>query len=222
MRALTQHIELAGGVAAIVLVLSPPLSGAAEQLMSFHMLQHLLLIAVAAPLIVVSRALESLQRWGWVRALAQPVPAWTAFVGVFIYWHWPAAFQWAAGGAASRLLEQASILLTALLFWSVALSLRSQAWLSYGARALLVMTAAIATDLPGVIMVFSPSAFCTMPGESAWRWGLTPLEDQQIAGLLMWVPANLVFFAIATTLFARWISDAPRNHAQTPHEKWVS
>ena len=45
-----------------------------------------------------------------------------------------------------------------------------------------------------------------MPGENAAAFGLTPLEDQQIAGLLMWVPANLVFFAIATFLFARWIS----------------
>jgi cytochrome c oxidase assembly factor CtaG len=51
-----------------------------------------------------------------------------------------------------------------------------------------------------------------MPGENAVRWGLTPLQDQQIAGMLMWVPANLVFFGIATWLFALWISDS------TPHK----
>ena len=45
-----------------------------------------------------------------------------------------------------------------------------------------------------------------MPGENAARFGLTPLSDQQIAGLLMWVPANLVFFGIATLLFARWMA----------------
>ena len=71
------------------------------------------------------------------------------------------------------------------------------------------MTAAVATDLPGVIMLFAPRAFCVMPGENAPAFGLTPLEDQQIAGLLMWVPANLVFFAIATWLFSRWISPRP-------------
>ena len=54
-------------------------------------------------------------------------------------------------------------------------------------------------------MLFAPRAICVMPGENAARFGLTPLQDQQIAGLLMWVPANLVFFGIATFLFARWI-----------------
>ena len=53
-----------------------------------------------------------------------------------------------------------------------------------------------------------------MPGENAPAFGLTPLQDQQIAGMLMWVPANLVFFGIATWLFARWISDAHKASSQ--------
>jgi cytochrome c oxidase assembly factor CtaG len=76
------------------------------------------------------------------------------------------------------------------------------------------MTAAVATDLPGVIMLFAPRALCTMPGENAYAWGITPLEDQQIAGLLMWVPANIIFFSIATWLFALWISDTHKDSAQ--------
>ncbi len=97
----------------------------------------------------------------------------------------------------------ATILAAAFLFWSVALSQRASDWLSYGARALFVMTAAVATDLPGVVMVFAPQALCTMPGENAPRFGLTPLEDQQIAGLLMWVPANLVFFSASPPCCSR-------------------
>jgi hypothetical protein len=77
----------------------------------------------------------------------------------------------------------------------------------------MVMTAAILTDLPGVVMLFAPRAICTMPAEDAKRFGLSPLSDQQLAGLLMWVPANLIFFGIATFLFARWVS-AP-NHSVT-------
>jgi len=207
MRSLRQKLALAGGLTALALALSPPLSGDAQQLLSFHMLQHLLLIVAAAPLLIASRALESIERRPWIAALAQPVTAWIVFVGVFLFWHWPAAFQWAAGDAFSRLLELASILASALLFWSVALAPEGRQSSSHGARALWVLTAAIATDLPGVLMVFSPRVFCAMPAESAWRWALTPLEDQQIAGLLMWVPANLVFFGIAMSLFARWMSD---------------
>lgn len=202
-----QKLAFAVGLGGIALVLSPPISVAAERLFAFHMVQHLLLIALAAPLLVVSRVFGKLQGNAFIDAISRPVTAWIAFVGIFLFWHWPAAFQWAAEREASRLLEHASILIGALLFWSVALSSKGQKWLSYGARALYVMTAAVATDLPGVIMVFSPRAICSMPGENAAAWGLTPLQDQQIAGMLMWVPANLVFFGIATWLFALWISD---------------
>jgi putative membrane protein len=212
MHTLTQKVAFAGGLVATALVVLPPISSAAEQLFAFHMVQHLILIALAAPLLVVSRAFDGLQRFALVAKFTQPVTAWIAFVGIFLFWHWPSAFQWAAADETSRLLEHTSILVGAMLFWGVALSPKGQDWLSYGGRALFVMTAAVATDLPGVIMVFSPQALCTMPGENAVRWGLTPLQDQQIAGMLMWVPANLVFFGIATWLFALWISDS------TPHK----
>ncbi|HEY5337727.1 MAG TPA: cytochrome c oxidase assembly protein [Rhizomicrobium sp.] len=209
-----QRLAFAGGLLAIALVLLPPINTAAQQLFAFHMVQHLLLIALAAPLLVLSRVFDGLQRFAPIRKLTAPVPAWIGFVGIFLFWHWPAAFQWAAANEASRLLEHGSILFGALLFWSVALSSKGQSWFSYGGRALFVMAAAVATDLPGVIMVFSPQSICAMPGENAAQWGLTPMQDQQIAGMLMWVPANLVFFGIATWLFALWISDSHKTSSQ--------
>jgi putative membrane protein len=136
----------------------------------------------------------------------QPLAGWSLFVGIFLFWHWPAAFGWAATHRFGTTLEFGTILLSALCFWSGVLGAAS---LSDGARALLVMTAAVLTDLPGVVMLFAPRAICIMPHENAARFGMTPLQDQQLAGLLMWVPANLVFFSIATLLFARWIRGAP-------------
>ncbi|HEX3667443.1 MAG TPA: cytochrome c oxidase assembly protein [Rhizomicrobium sp.] len=205
MRAVTRPLALAGALVTVALVLLPPLGTAAEHLFSAHMMQHLLLIVVAAPLLVLSHAVR-VQDARLLRPLFRPVTAWLLFVGIFLFWHWPAAFQWAARNPASRLLEHATIFCSACFFWSVALAPRRDAALNYGARALFVMTAAVATDLPGVIMLFAPQAICTMPAENSFRWGLSPLEDQQIAGLLMWVPANLAFFSFATWLFARWIS----------------
>lgn len=160
------------------------------------MTQHLLLIAIAAPLLAMSGLCLRLP----------PLAGWSLFVAVFLFWHWPAAFQWAARHPAAELLELGSILAAALAFWS---GVWAPSPLSAGARALMVMTAAILTDLPGVVMLFAPRAICTMPQENAAAFGLTPLQDQQVAGLLMWVPANLVFFGVATALFARWISGAP-------------
>ena len=178
--------------ALIVAAVIWPLGPLAAQLFAFHMAQHLLLIALAAPLAVL----------GGLEWRMKPVFAWALFVGVFLFWHVPAAFQQAAIHHITW-AELASILATAIAFWTAVLGENA---LSDGARALMVMTAAVVSDLPGVVMLFSPRAICVMPGENAVRFGLKPLQDQQIAGLLMWVPANLVFFAIATLLFARWIS----------------
>ena len=202
-----RRLSFLAGLAVVALTVLPPLAGISTQLFSAHMMQHLLLIVIAAPLLVASGLFDGLQRYAIVRKLTRPVTAWLVFVGGFLFWHWPTAFQWAALHESTILLEHVSILFGALLFWSVALSARGQAWLSYGGRALFVMTAAVVTDLPGVIMLFAPRAICVMPGENAPAFGITPLEDQQIAGLLMWVPANLVFFGFATWLFALWISD---------------
>jgi len=168
------------------------LSHMSALLFSAHMAQHLLLIAVAAPLLML----------GGVHLRVPPVGGWVAFVCIFLFWHWPVAFRWAALDPFRTLLELASVLLAAVAFWSAVLGGNR---LSDGARALMVMSAAVVTDLPGVIMLFAPRVICAMPDEDPARFGLTPLADQQLAGLMMWVPANLVFFAIATWLLARWI-----------------
>lgn len=171
------------------------LQNMAGQLFSAHMAQHLLLIAVAAPLLVL----------GGAQIKVPPLTGWGLFITVFIFWHWPQAFQWAAANVISQLFELGTIFAVAVCFWSAVLGHND---LNNGARALMVMTAAILTDLPGVVMLFAPTAICVMPGENAMRFGLTPLSDQQLAGLLMWVPANLVFFGIATFLFARWLGSS--------------
>jgi putative membrane protein len=163
-----------------------------QLLFAAHMGQHLLLIAVGAPLLVL----------GGINIRMAPILGWSLFVGVFLFWHWPPAFRWAAQHPAAELFELGSILASAWCLWSGVFGHNA---LNDGARALMVMTAAILTDLPGVVMLFASRAICTMPREDAARFGLTPLSDQQLAGLLMWVPANLVFFSIATFLFARWI-----------------
>lgn len=187
---------LIGAVAVVAMV--GWLNRGAQILFAFHMAQHLLLIALAAPLAVL----------GGLTWRMRPVLAWTLFVSAFLFWHVPVLFQWAALHHAGA-LELASVFAAAIALWSVALG---ESTLSDGGRALMVMTAAIVTDLPGVVMLFAAKAICVMPQENAARFGLTPLQDQQIAGLLMWVPANLVFFSIATFLFARWISKPP-SHA---------
>ncbi|HTT97420.1 MAG TPA: cytochrome c oxidase assembly protein [Rhizomicrobium sp.] len=203
MRSVSKRVCMVLGSVAVMVAVLPPLSPVAAELFAAHMAQHLLLIAVAAPLLAASRSNP---------ISLPPVWAWLAFVATFLFWHWPVSFRWAARSTGGEILELSSIFITAFLFWSAAFATDK---LSYGARALFVMTGAVTTDLPGVIMVFAPTAICTMPGENATVWGVTPLQDQQIAGMLMWVPANLVFFAIATFLFARWMAAPDQHHPVT-------
>ncbi len=192
---------LVAAAASLAAVLLPPLEGAARELFAAHMAQHLILICITAPLLALARPWPAMER-------VAPVTAWSAFVFIFLFWHWPAAFRWAAGMEVTRLFELASILAAATLFWIAMLAPAPR--LGHGASALFVVTAAIATDLPGVVMIFAPRAICTMPDENAARFGLSALEDQQVAGLLMWVLANLVFFGFATFLFAQFMR-APRS-----------
>ncbi len=189
------RLSLAAGVLIVTVLVVPPVSGLAAQLFSIHMARHLLLVAVAAPLLVL----------GGLELRLKPVPAWCLFVGLFLFWHWPAAFRFSAGHRLT-LLELASLLTAAIGFWSAALG---RGALNDGGRALLVLTAAVVTDLPGVVMLFSTSVFCVLPQANPAAFGLTALQDQQLGGLLMWVPANLAFFGIATYLLARWLRDPP-------------
>jgi cytochrome c oxidase assembly factor CtaG len=207
MPALSRHLSAAGGAAACAVVVLPPLCRAAERLFALHMIQHLLLIGVAAPLLAYAGSGAPLRPLPVMRPLTRPVTAWTLFVGVFLFWHWAAAMRWAAEQEGTRLTEFTTLLAAGWLFWSMVLRPGLPHGAPLGARALAVATAAIVTDLPGVIMVFAPRAYCSMPDEDAAHWGLTVLEDQQIAGLLMWVPANLIFFGIAIGLCARWMSE---------------
>ena len=115
MRSLSKRFCAVLGSAAVMVAVLPPLSPIAAELFAAHMTQHLLLIAVAAPLLAASRN----------NAISlPPVWAWLGFVAMFLFWHWPAAFRWAARSAGGEILELASILVTAFLFWSAAFATR--------------------------------------------------------------------------------------------------
>jgi putative membrane protein len=193
MRQLSRISALCGAGVIVLAMVIPPVSWLASQLFSVHMARHLLIVAVAAPLLVL----------GGVEMRLPPVLAWCLFVSLFLFWHWPDAFRFSALHGLT-VLELGSLLAAATAFWSVALG---NSALHDGARALFVMTAAIVTDLPGVVMLFAQRAFCTLPQSNPALLHLTSLEDQQLAGLLMWVPANLAFFGIATFLLARWLRE---------------
>jgi putative membrane protein len=210
-----------GGWLALVLALVSPLQGAGHALFTAHMAEHELLMAVAAPLLVLARPLAPMLRalprglrrgigrlrWPWLlRAtgslLVVPLAA-TTLHGVALWaWHLPMLFQAALENLSLHRLQHACFLGSALLFWWALLERRPVA---PGAAAGHLFVTSIHASLLGALFVFAPRPWYPHQVTGAPGFGLTPLEDQQLGGLLMWLVACSVYVAAALWLLGRWI-----------------
>jgi putative membrane protein len=214
------------GFGALALTLMPPLHEWAEALFSVHMISHGVLMAVAAPLLILSRP-GPLMLWALPRPLRRLLGIWTAQIGAtapwrglsrplaasFAHgaaiwvWHMPAFFVGALHSASLHWLQHASFFFTGLLFWWVIFDfrhLRSDA----GASIACLFVTALHTGLLGALLTFSVRLWY-LPASGTAEWGLTAIEDQELAGILMWMPVGLIYALAALALAARWISTSP-------------
>jgi cytochrome c oxidase assembly factor CtaG len=165
-------------------------------------------------------------RWalGW---LAHPVSAWVLSAGVLWAWHLPGLYEAALASERMHIAEHLSFFLTAVLFWwHVCYPLPGRRPLSYGLTLVYVFTAMLQSSLLGALMTLArrpwypsyeaargvPVALAgTAAPENLFfcgpdhTWGLSPLDDQQLAGLLMWVPGGLVYVGAMLALLAVWM-----------------
>jgi cytochrome c oxidase assembly factor CtaG len=207
------------GWLSLVAALVSPLHWLGEHLFTFHMIEHEILMAVSAPLMVAARplgimlwALPRHPRWRAARLLCSgPVRAsWQALAsgttatllhGVAIWvWHAPILFDAAVENITLHRLQHVSFFASAVLFWWAVLW-RSPA----GAAAWHVFITMLHTSVLGALMALTPRVLYGAQTATAADWGLTPLEDQQLAGLIMWVPAGTIYAGAALILFALWI-----------------
>ncbi len=201
-----QAAACAGGIAALFTALVSPVDSAAESLFAVHMAQHLLLMAVAAPLLVLAapqaalawgmpRRLDAVwRRLGWLRrgigGLARPAPALALHSLALWTWHVPAAYDAAVRSGALHALEHASFLGTALLFWWAVLQPGRTERRAHGPAALLLFVMAMQGGLLGALLAFSGSPWYASHLGTTAAWGATPVDDQQLAGLVMWIPGG--------------------------------
>lgn len=216
------------GLAILAAALVSPLDAWGEQLFSAHMVQHELLILGAAPLLVAARPLAALL-WsmprGWRLALAQqgasagwrlpwctlsaPLTAWTLHALALWQWHLPLLFEAALADAWMHTLQHLSFFVSALIFWWSLLGTGGHA-ARPGMGVIYVFSTAVHSSLLGALLTFSPTAWYAPYAGTAPRWGLTALQDQQLGGLIMWVPSGLVFIVIGLVLLERWIWESQR------------
>ena len=221
----------AAGLAVIVLALDSPLDGAADTLFWAHMLQHILLLTVAPPLILLGRPwprmwralpLETRTRVGRglarsrlaapIRRLARPWPAWLLFNGALVVWHIPALYDATLRSGWVHQLEHAIFFFTGLLFWARIVDpgpLRPK--LSWTGRIAYAIGAMVVGWGLAVALVLAPHplypAYASLPHRPG---GISAMTDQQLAGGMMWVPGSIAYTVAILFAFYRWLEPERR------------
>ena len=197
-----------------------PLHQLSLELFWVHMVEHEVVMAAAAPLLVLARPLGPML-WAfpvhWRRSVAvvaqtvafvsgwdwwsRPLVA-TALHAVAIWaWHIPFLYEAALLYEPMHWLQHLSFLVTALFFWWAMLEGRRD-----GAAVADLFLTAMHTGFLGVLLTVAPRAMYPLQSTLSSRWGLDPLTDQQLAGLIMWVPAGTVYVGAGLAIAWRWIS----------------
>jgi len=183
-------------------------------------------MAVAAPLLVLGRPLvpfvwalspaarRTVGRWtgapavrGTWAALTHPLAAWALHAVAIWIWHLPSLYAASVRSDMVHALQHASFLGTALLFWWSVLGTSRRGRPVAPWAVLSLFGTALHTSILGALLTFSTRVWYPVYGATTAVWGLTPLEDQQLAGLIMWVPAGLVYLAAALALLAGWLAE---------------
>jgi putative membrane protein len=225
--AVRQAVAFACGWLAVAIALSPPMDEWSDRWIAAHMVQHELLMVVAAPLfaagaplIAVLWALPARARRDAAGQLWRPpftyVWAWlTAPLTVFVLhalalwvWHLPALYDYALEHEGVHIVQHLCFLGTAALFWW-GVSHGRYGRIGYGVAVIYVFGTTVHSGVLGALLTFSRRVWY-VPYTVNHPAGLTPLEDQQLAGLLMWVPAGLIFVVGGLTLFAAWLRQSDR------------
>jgi putative membrane protein len=208
---------------------------------AFHMTQHEILMLVAAPLLVLGRplpmflwALPSGMRAGTARVtrsipvqgtwavLMAPITAWLFHAIALWAWHAPALFDAALRSTAIHDLQHLTFLLSALVFWAALIEERERE--HRGAAVLYLFTTTVHTGVLGALLTFASHPWYSAYADFVPQWPLSPLEDQQLGGLIMWIPASMVYVGVGLALLAQWIrksdSGMPMQPdvASDPHE----
>ncbi|MEO7085119.1 MAG: cytochrome c oxidase assembly protein [Gemmatimonadaceae bacterium] len=215
----------AAGLAVLAVALLSPLDRIAEDLFSAHMVQHLLLMLGAAPLCVLgapllpmlwafplSRRRAAAMWWrrssftrGVVHGATNPAVVFIAQMVALWFWHFPRPYQAAIEHDWIHALEHISFLGTASLFWWVVFQPIGRRRASEGATILMLGGTLLQSGALGAVLMFAKSPWYPILAAGASRWGTTLLEDQQLAGLLMWIPASAVYVAATAWVFVRWM-----------------
>jgi cytochrome c oxidase assembly factor CtaG len=209
----TRLVAFMAGLAVLLIAAGPPLDELSHSLLQAHMIQHLMLMLLAPPLLWlgapvapmllglprplrrrVARVLGTPAVRRLARVLAHPALGWTTFVIAFWSWHVPALFDLALRSGLWHHVEHVCFFATALLFWRpVILPWPSRTLWPRWAMIPYLVFAEFQNTMLAAILTFSDRVIYAAYQYSSRPWGLSALEDQSIAGVIMWVPGSVAF-----------------------------
>ena len=228
-----QPLAFAAAIVTLVIALLSPLDPASDELQSAHMIQHMLIMMVAAPLFILG-APALVMLWALPRANRQRVGQWLGRLGAWRppwyllwqpvllcalfalalwVWHLPALYEAALRSRPVHEVQHVSFFVVSALFWRVLLDPLSRLRMNVGAGVLYLFATSLHATFLGVFMALSPRVWYADYVPRTAAWNLTPLEDQQLAGLIMWMPACMLYALIAAVMFAFWVHRSDRDAA---------
>ena len=210
------------GMATLFVALQSPIDSTAADLFAMHMVQHLLLMVVAAQLLLLGapehafawalplrarrRLATFVKRGAPLRtvseALLHPVVAFTLHAAAILLWHIPRAYDAAVRSPPLHILEHLTFLGTAVLYWWNVTSARRRRRMGMPAVVAYLFVAALGSTVLGALLSMARVPWYSAHLATSAPWGFTPVEDQQLAGILMWVPAGLVYLGVMLALAA--------------------
>jgi putative membrane protein len=223
-----QAVSFAAGLLSLVVALLSPVVWLSTVMFSIHMTQHEILMLVSAPLLVFGHPLFAMlwalprrtrEAWGawsqtaivacsW-RAVTGPLAVFVAHALALWLWHTPRLYEAALHSEAIHAVEHLSFVVTAALFWWAMVHGR-YGRMGYGIAVLYIFLTAIHSSVLGALMTVTPDVLYPDYIASGAPWHVNAIEDQQLAGLLMWVPSGLVFIIFGLALFAAWLGESDK------------
>ncbi|SFZ86292.1 putative membrane protein [Devosia enhydra] len=194
------QMQFAAGWAVLAVAFVSPLCALTVALFSARVAHHLLLVAVAAPLLALGLP-EALRRW----ASPHGAVLLLAHTGLFWLWHVPDAYAVALGNDAVYWLMQTSLLTSAMLFWAGMLDRTARPAAAIGG----LVAASMQMGLLGALLTFAPEPLYAPHLDTTAAYALSAVADQQLAGLMMWVPGALPYLAGALVVLMRVLGTAP-------------
>lgn len=213
------------GLGVVFITLLSPINALADgYLFSAHMLQHILLLLVVPALMLMSLP-PAFSPAKSLRAAVHPLAGWLAGVGAMWLWHAPALCNAAVTSRPVHALQTFSLLALGGIFWWQILAPRDGDRLSPFGAIIYLFTACLACSVLGIILTLSPVTVCSIYVHPSDRlgimntiqqgWGITSDKDQQIGGLLMWVPMCLIYLGAICGQLVRWYAGPARPLAAT-------